>query len=165
MPRPHRLFLPYCRCFSRHSPCRQGRRIPSKKPSDSQLRGSQRRRRNRRHCPVWSARRAAARRYSPPAHGSCTPVELIPPLIVLVGGRVNAEGTVRVAFGVVFLGELVFAKDFGLFCLVFAMTGVESRPMKDASTIPNSYSCRTRPVMTAFNAPLPNCRRKRSYVQ
>lgn len=93
------------------------------------------------------------------------PVELIPPLIVLVGGRVNAEGTVRVAFGVVFLGELVFAKDFGLFCLVFAMTGVESRPMKDASTIPNSYSCRTRPVMTAFNAPLPNCRRKRSYVQ
>ena len=35
-----RLFLPYCRCFSRHSPCRQGRRIPSKKPSDSQLRGT-----------------------------------------------------------------------------------------------------------------------------
>ena len=31
------------------------------------------------------------------------PVELIPALIVLVGGRVDAEGTVRVAFRVVFL--------------------------------------------------------------
>ena len=39
-----------------------------------------------------------------------SPVELIPPLIVLVGGRVDAEGTVRVAFGVVFLGELAFRK-------------------------------------------------------
>ena len=38
------------------------------------------------------------------------PVELIPPLIVLVGGRVDAEGAVRVAFGVVFLGELAFRK-------------------------------------------------------
>ena len=37
-----------------------------------------------------------------------SPVELIPPLIVLVGGRVDAEGTVCVAFRVVFLGELVF---------------------------------------------------------
>ena len=36
------------------------------------------------------------------------PVELIPPLIVLVGGRVDAEGAVWVAFWVVFLGELVF---------------------------------------------------------
>ena len=34
------------------------------------------------------------------------PVELIPALIVLVGGRVDAEGAVWVAFGVVFLGEL-----------------------------------------------------------
>ena len=38
------------------------------------------------------------------------PVELIPALIVLVGGRVDTEGTVRVAFGVVFLGELAFRK-------------------------------------------------------
>ena len=38
------------------------------------------------------------------------PVELIPPLIVLVGGRVDAEGAVRVAFWVVFLGELAFCK-------------------------------------------------------
>ena len=38
------------------------------------------------------------------------PVELIPPLIVLVGGRVDAQSAVRVAFGVVFLGELVFRK-------------------------------------------------------
>lgn len=48
------------------------------------------------------------------------PVELIPPLIVLVGGRVNAEGTVRVAFGVVFLGELVFLQrilDCSAWCL------------------------------------------------
>ena len=40
------------------------------------------------------------------------PVELIPPLIVLVGGRVDAEGAVWVAFRVVFLGELVFCKGF-----------------------------------------------------
>ena len=38
------------------------------------------------------------------------PVELILPLIVLVGGRVDAEGAIRVAFGVVFLGELAFHK-------------------------------------------------------
>ena len=40
------------------------------------------------------------------------PVELIPALIVLVGGRVDAEGAVWVAFRVVFLGELVFCKGF-----------------------------------------------------
>ena len=40
------------------------------------------------------------------------PVELIPPLIVLVGGRVDAQGAVRVAFRVVFLGELAFCKGF-----------------------------------------------------
>ena len=45
------------------------------------------------------------------------------------------------------------------------MIGVESRPMKDASTIPNSYSCRTRSAMIDFNAPLFSCRRQRSYVQ
>ena len=39
-----------------------------------------------------------------------TPVERIPPLIVLVGGRVDAEGAVRIAFRVVFLGELAFRK-------------------------------------------------------
>ena len=41
-----------------------------------------------------------------------SPVELIPPLIVLVGGRVDAEGAVWVAFGMVFLRELVFCKGF-----------------------------------------------------
>ena len=45
------------------------------------------------------------------------------------------------------------------------MIGVESRPMKDASTIPNSYSCRTRSAMIDFNAPLFSCRRQWSYVQ
>ena len=45
------------------------------------------------------------------------PVELIPPLIVLVGGRVDAEGAVRVAFWVVFLGELVFCKGFWIVLL------------------------------------------------
>ena len=38
------------------------------------------------------------------------PVERIPPLIVLVGGRMDAQGAVRVAFGMVFLGELAFRK-------------------------------------------------------
>ena len=36
------------------------------------------------------------------------PVELIPSLIVLVGGRVDTEGAVRVAFRAVSLGEFVF---------------------------------------------------------
>ena len=36
------------------------------------------------------------------------PVERIPPLIVLVGSRMDAQSAVRVAFGVVFLGELAF---------------------------------------------------------
>ena len=40
------------------------------------------------------------------------PVELIPPLIVLVGGRVDAQSAVRVTFRVAFLGELVFCKGF-----------------------------------------------------
>lgn len=38
------------------------------------------------------------------------PVELIPAFIVLVGGRMDTEGAVRVTFGVVFLGELAFRK-------------------------------------------------------
>ena len=41
-----------------------------------------------------------------------SPVELIPPIIVLVGGRVDAQGAVWVAFRVVFLGELAFCKGF-----------------------------------------------------
>ena len=45
------------------------------------------------------------------------PVELIPPLIVLVGGRMDAQGAVRVAFGVVFLGELVLCKGFRIILL------------------------------------------------
>lgn len=40
------------------------------------------------------------------------PVELVPALIVLVGGRMDAEGTVRIAFRVVFLGELVLCEGF-----------------------------------------------------
>ena len=46
-----------------------------------------------------------------------SPVELIPPLIVLVGGRVDAEGAIRVAFRVVFLGELVLCKGFWIVLL------------------------------------------------
>ena len=38
------------------------------------------------------------------------PVELIPPLIVLVGGRVNAEGADRVAYRVVIHGEHILSK-------------------------------------------------------
>ena len=41
-----------------------------------------------------------------------SPVELIPPLIVLVGGRVDARGAIRVAFRAVFLGEFAFCKGF-----------------------------------------------------
>ena len=41
-----------------------------------------------------------------------SPVELVPAFIVLVGGRVDAESAVRVAFRMVFLGELVFCKGF-----------------------------------------------------
>ena len=93
------------------------------------------------------------------------PVERIPPLIVLVGGRMDAQSAVRVAFGRFSLENLLFAKDFGLFCFVFAMTGVESGPTKDASTTPSSYSFRTRLAMIDFNAPLFSCRRQRSYVQ
>ena len=45
------------------------------------------------------------------------PVELIPALIVLVGGRMDAEGTVRVAFRAVFLGEFAFCKGFRIVLL------------------------------------------------
>ena len=45
------------------------------------------------------------------------PVELVPALIVLVGGRMDAEGAVRVAFRVVFLGELVLCKGFWIVLL------------------------------------------------
>ena len=45
------------------------------------------------------------------------PVELIPPLIVLVGGRVDTQSAVRVAFGMVFLGELVLCKGFWIVLL------------------------------------------------
>ena len=37
-----------------------------------------------------------------------SPVELIPPLIVLVGGIVDAEGAIRVTCRVVFLGNFAF---------------------------------------------------------
>ena len=45
------------------------------------------------------------------------PVELVPAFIVLVGGRVDAEGAVRIAFRVVFLGELVLCKGFWIVLL------------------------------------------------
>ena len=45
------------------------------------------------------------------------PVERIPALIVLVGGRVDAESAVRVAFRMVFLGELVLCKGFWIVLL------------------------------------------------
>ena len=41
-----------------------------------------------------------------------SPVELIPPLNVLVGGSVDAEGAIRVTFRVVFLGNFAFYKGF-----------------------------------------------------
>ena len=40
-------------------------------------------------------------------------------------------------FGWFSLENLFFAKDFGLFCLVFAMTGVESRPINEAVRDPH----------------------------
>ena len=84
-------------------------------------------------------------------------------------GAVEAEWTLRAQSGSLLgwfsLENLLFAKDFGLFCFVFAMTGVESRPTKDASTTPSSYNFHTRLAMIDFNAPLFNCRRQRSYVQ
>ena len=46
-----------------------------------------------------------------------SPVELIPPIIVLVGGRMDAQSAVRVAFGVVFLGELAFRKGLRIVLL------------------------------------------------
>ena len=45
------------------------------------------------------------------------PVELVPAFIVLVGGRVDTEGAVWVAFRVVFLGELVLCKGFWIVLL------------------------------------------------
>ena len=45
------------------------------------------------------------------------PVELVPAFIVLVGGRVDAQSAVRVAFRVLFLGELVLCKGFRIILL------------------------------------------------
>ena len=57
-----------------------------------------------------------------------SPVELIPPLIVLVGGRMDAQSAVRVAFGVVFLGELAFRKGLRvvLLCVCHDGCGVQT---------------------------------------
>ena len=44
-------------------------------------------------------------------------------LIVLVGGRVDAEGAVRIAFRVVFLGELAFCKGFWIVLLCICHDG------------------------------------------
>ena len=49
---------------------------------------------------------------------------------MLIGSGVDAGGGSLGRFLGGFLGKLVFAKDLGLFCLVFAMTGVESSPIK-----------------------------------
>ena len=51
-----------------------------------------------------------------------SPVELIPPLIVLVGGRMTPRAQSGSLLGWFSLENLFFAKDFGLFCFVFAMT-------------------------------------------
>ena len=56
------------------------------------------------------------------------PVELVPALIVLVGGRVDAQGAVRVAFGVVFLGELAFCKGFRVVLLRVRHDGCGVQP-------------------------------------
>lgn len=37
-----------------------------------------------------------------------TPVELITPLVVLLGSGMNPQSTIRIAFGVMFFGKLVF---------------------------------------------------------
>ena len=52
----------------------------------------------------------------------------------------DAQGTVCVSQrGIVFGSIVSMTKDFGLFCLVFAITGVESSPIEDASTTPSSW--------------------------
>lgn len=45
------------------------------------------------------------------------PVELVPVLAVQIGGGVDAERTIRSAFRLVFLGELVFRKGFRIVLL------------------------------------------------
>ena len=114
MPRPHRLFLPYCRCFSRHSPCRQERCILSKKPSDSQLRGSQRQRWNRRYYPAWSAHRAAARRCSPPAHGFYNPSRTHTAAHCAGWRPSGPQGAVRICFGLLSRVKFILGKGKGL---------------------------------------------------
>lgn len=52
-----------------------------------------------------------------------TPVEFIMPFVVLVGGRVNSQPTIRVAFGLVFLGELLFHKGFRVVLLGISGNG------------------------------------------
>ena len=69
------------------------------------------------------------------------PVELIPPLIVLVGGRVDAEGAVWVAFWVVFHGELVFRKGFWIVLL---------RVCHDGCGIQTNEGCIHDPHLTEF---------------
>ena len=56
------------------------------------------------------------------------PIKLILTFIVLIGSGVDAEGAVRVAFRVVFLGELVFCKGFGvvLFGVCHDRRGIQS---------------------------------------
>ena len=57
-----------------------------------------------------------------------SPIERIPPLIVLVGGRMDAQSTVRVAFGVVFLGELAFRKGLRVVLLRVRHDGCGIQP-------------------------------------
>ena len=56
------------------------------------------------------------------------PIKLILTFIVLIGSGVDAEGAVWVAFWVVFLGELVFCKGFGvvLFSVFRDKRGIQS---------------------------------------
>ena len=74
-----------------------------------------------------------------------SPVKRITPLIVLVRRKMNVQDTVL---------NLSLAKDFGLFCFVFAAMGGASRPIKDASAMPGSQSFFTCCVMMFFNSVL-----------
>ena len=56
---------------------------------------------------------------------------LIPPLIVLVGGRVDVQDAVRIRFGLLLGVKFILGK--GPFCFVFAATGEESKLLKSLS--------------------------------
>lgn len=57
-----------------------------------------------------------------------TPVELITPLVVLVGSGMNPQSTIWIAFRVMFFGKLVFYKGFWiiLLCISHDRCGIQS---------------------------------------